>query len=145
MSKSIAQILKLKGSDVWQIAPDAKVYDALVLMAEKGVGALVVMEEGRVLGIFTERDHARKVDLGGRCSQKALVRQVMTEVLHYISPQTSVDEAMAIVTESRCRHLPVMEDDQLVGLASIGDLVKASLDEKDFVIKQLKQYIKGVP
>jgi CBS domain-containing protein len=145
MSKSIAQILKLKGSEVWHITPDAKVYDALVLMAEKGVGALVVMEEDRVVGMFTERDHARKVDLGGRCSQKAFVRQVMTEVLFYITPETTVDEAMAIVTENRCRHLPVMENGQLVGLASIGDLVKASLDEKDFVIKELKKYIKGVP
>jgi CBS domain-containing protein len=145
MSKSIAQILKLKGSDVWSIEPDAKVYDALTLMAEKGVGALVVMEEGQVVGIFTERDHARKVDLEGRCSQKSIIRQVMSVDIRYVAPETSVDEAMAIVTESRRRHLPVMEDGQLVGLASIGDLVKASLDEKDFVIKQLKKYIKGVP
>ena len=145
MSKSIAQILKLKGSDVWSIEPDAKVYDALTLMAEKGVGALVVMEEGQVVGIFTERDHARRVDLEGRCSQKSIIRQVMSVDIRYVAPETSVDEAMAIVTESRRRHLPVMEDGQLVGLASIGDLVKASLDEKDFVIKQLKKYIKGVP
>lgn len=145
MSKSIAQILKLKGAEVWSIAPDAKVYDALALMAEKGVGALVVMEEGQVVGIFTERDHARKVDLEGRCSQKSTIRQVMSVDIRYVTPETSVDEAMAIVTESRRRHLPVMENDQLVGLASIGDLVKASLDEKDFVIKQLKKYIKGDP
>lgn len=143
MSKSIAQILKLKGSDVWSVSPDATVYDALALMAEKGVGALVVKDGGQVVGIFTERDHARKVDLGGRCSQKAFVRQVMSEEVCYICPQATVDEAMAIMTDNRCRHLPVMEDDQLVGLASIGDLVKASLDEKDFVIKQLKKYIKG--
>lgn len=143
MSKSIAQILKLKGSDVWSVAPDAKVYDALALMAEKGVGALVVIEGGEVIGIFTERDHARKVDLGGRCSQKAYVRQVMSEDVCFITPQASVDEAMAIMTDNRCRHLPVLENGQLVGLASIGDLVKASLDEKDFVINQLKQYIKG--
>lgn len=143
MSKSIAQILKIKGADVWSIGPDAKVYDALVLMAEKGVGALVVIDQGQMVGIFTERDHARRVDLEGRCSQKASVRQVMSVDICYITPQTSVDEAMAIVTESRRRHLPVMENGQLVGLASIGDLVKASLDEKDFVIKQLKRYIKG--
>ncbi len=143
MSKFIAQILKLKGNDVWHIAPDAKVYDALALMAEKGVGALVVMEEGKVVGIFTERDHARKVDLEGRCSQKCIVRQVMSEDISFIALDASVDEAMAIMTENRCRHLPVMENDQLVGLASIGDLVKASLDEKDFVIKQLEKYIKG--
>jgi len=143
MSKSIAQVLKIKGSDVWTVGPDATVYEALGVMANKGVGALLVIEEGQVIGIFTERDHARKVDLGGRCSQKAFVRQVMSEDVCYITPQTSVDEAMAIMTDNRCRHLPVMEDDQLVGLASIGDLVKASLDEKDFVIKQLKKYIKG--
>ena len=145
MSKSIAQILKIKGSDVWSISSDAMVYDALVLMAEKGVGALVVIDKGELVGIFTERDHARKVDLEGRCSQKVAVRQVMSVDICYITPQTSVDEAMSIVTESRRRHLPVMENDQLIGLASIGDLVKASLDEKDFVIKQLKKYIKGDP
>lgn len=145
MSKSIAQILKIKGSDVWSISSDATVYDALVLMSEKGVGALVVIDKGELVGIFTERDHARKVDLEGRCSQKVAVRQVMSVDICYITPQTSVDEAMSIVTESRRRHLPVMENDQLVGLASIGDLVKASLDEKDFVIKQLKKYIKGDP
>jgi CBS domain-containing protein len=145
MSKSISQILKLKGSEVWSISSDATVYEALVLMAEKGVGALVVIDEGKLVGIFTERDHARKVDLEGRCSQKVKVGLVMSVDICYITPQTSVDEAMAIVTESRRRHLPVMENEKLVGLASIGDLVKASLDEKDFVIKQLKKYIKGDP
>ncbi len=143
MSKSIAQILKLKGNDVWKISPDATIYEALTLMAEKNVGALVVMEQNQVVGIFTERDHARKVDLEGRCAQKASVRNAMSVDIRYITPETSVDEAMAIVTESRRRHLPVMENDKLIGLASIGDLVKASLDEKDFVIKQLKKYIKG--
>ncbi len=145
MSKSIAQILKLKGSDVWSISSDACIYDALALMAEKSVGALVVIDEGKLVGIFTERDHARKVDLEGRCAQKTKVSQVMSVDICYITPETSVDEAMSIVTESRRRHLPVMVNDQLVGLASIGDLVKASLDEKDFVIKQLKKYIKGDP
>jgi CBS domain-containing protein len=144
MSKSIAQILKRKGSEVWCIAPDARIYDALAMMADKGVGALVVMDEGQVVGIFSERDHARKVDLCGLCSQKAIVRQVMSVDICYVTPQTSVDEAMSIVTESRSRHLPVMENEQLIGLASIGDLVKASLEEKDFVITQLKKYIKGV-
>jgi CBS domain-containing protein len=145
MSKSISQILKLKGSDVWSISSTTKIYDALVLMAEKGVGALVVIDEGKVVGIFSERDHARKVDIEGRCSQKTLVSQVMSTDIRYVTPETSVEEAMSIVTESRRRHMPVMENDQLVGLASIGDLVKASLDEKDFVIKQLEKYIKGDP
>lgn len=143
MSKFIAQILKLKGSDVWTISPDTRVFDGLKLMADKGVGALVVVEEEKVVGIFSERDHARKVDLDGRCSQKCFIRQVMSDDVSFITPEASVDEAMAIMTESRCRHLPVMENDQLIGMVSIGDLVKASLDEKDFVIKQLKSYIKG--
>ncbi len=145
MSKSIGQILKLKGSEVWTIGPEATVYDALALMAVKGVGALVVTVDGKVVGIFTERDHTRKVDLGGFSSRETCIRQVMSTEICYVAPETSVDEAMAIMTDNRCRHLPVLEDDELVGLASIGDLVKASLDEKDFVIKQLKKYIKGVP
>ncbi len=145
MSKSIGQILKLKGSEVWSIGSGATVYEALALMAEKGVGALVVIDDAKVVGIFTERDHARKVDLGGRCSQKAFVHQVMSTEICYVAPETSVDEAMAIMTDNRCRHLPVMVEEEMVGLASIGDLVKASLDEKDFVIKQLKKYIKGDP
>jgi CBS domain-containing protein len=145
MSKSIGQILKLKGSEVWSIGSNATVYEALALMAEKGVGALVVIDDSKVVGIFTERDHARKVDLGGRCSQKAFVHQVMSAEICYVAPETSVDEAMAIMTDNRCRHLPVMVADEMVGLASIGDLVKASLDEKDFVINQLKKYIKGDP
>jgi CBS domain-containing protein len=143
MSKSIAQILKIKGDDVWSVSPDETIYEALEIMADRGVGALVVMEEGKVVGIFSERDHARKVDLEGRCSHRAFVRQVMSEDVCYICPQATVDEAMAIMTDNRCRHLPVLEDEKLVGLASIGDLVKASLDEKDFVINQLKKYIKG--
>lgn len=145
MSKSIAQILKLKGSDVWCVTPQTRVYEALALMAEKRVGALVVIDGEQVVGIFTERDHARKVDLCGRSAQTATVREVMEEEICYVTPQISVDEAMAIVTDSRNRHLPVMDNDRLVGLVSIGDLVKAALDEKDFVIRQLKKYIKGDP
>ena len=143
MTKTIAQILKLKGRKVYSIAPDATILDALKVMADAGIGALVVLDQDQVIGVFTERDHVRKVDLNGRCSQKAFVHQVMSEDICYVTPEVTVDEAMAIMTENRCRHLPVMEKDQLVGLVSIGDLVKASLEEKDFVIKQLKKYIKG--
>ena len=143
MLKFIAQILTAKGSDVLSISPDAVIYDALALMAEKNVGSLVVLVEGRVVGVFTERDYARKVDLCGLYSQRATVRQAMSEDICCVTPETSVEEAMAVVTETRHRHLLVMEDDKLVGLASIGDLVKASLDEKNFVIEQLTKYIKG--
>lgn len=143
MAKSIFQILEIKGREVWNIHPDATIYDALKIMADKHIGALVVIEEEHVIGIFSERDFALKVDLCGLSAKTATVRQAMTEDVCYVTPETSVDEAMAIVTESRCRHLPVMQGELLVGLASIGDLVKASLDDKDFVITQLKKYIRG--
>ena len=141
MIKTVAQILKSKGNEVYTIRPDAFIYEALQLMAEKGVGGLVVMSDQQVVGIFTERDHVRKVDIAGLCSQRDKVSQVMSTQVCYISPQTTVDEGMALMTDNRCRHLPVVDDDQLVGLVSIGDLVKASLDEKEFVIEQLKRYI----
>ena len=142
MIKTVAQILQIKGREVYRIHPDGTLHEALKLMAEHGVGALVVMNGDDLVGIYTERDHVRKVDIKGLCSQKAFVHQVMSTEICYITMQTTVDEAMALMTENRCRHLPVMDKGQLVGLVSIGDLVKASLDEKEFVIKQLKQYIK---
>jgi CBS domain-containing protein len=143
MTKSIAQILKLKGREVHSIAPDATIYEALQIMADAGIGGLVVLDQDKVIGVFTERDHVRKVDLNGLVSKRDFVRQVMSENICYVTPEVTVDEAMVIMTENRCRHLPVMEKGRLVGLVSIGDLVKASLQEKDFVIKQLTKYIKG--
>ncbi len=143
MIKTIAKILQTKGHQVWSILPENTVYQALELMAEKEVGALVVMKEDRVVGIFSERDYARKVALRGLNSQKTQVSQVMTDMLHSITPEHSVEEGLSLVTESRSRHLPVLKGDKLVGVVSIGDLVKASLAEKDFVIKELKSYIKG--
>lgn len=143
MIKTIAKILQNKGHQVWTISPDNTVYEALELMAEKEIGALVVMQDDRVVGIFSERDYARKVALRGLNSQKTKVSQVMTEMIHSITPEHSVEEGLSLVTESRSRHLPVLNDDILVGVVSIGDLVKASLAEKDFVIKELKSYIKG--
>lgn len=143
MIKTIAKILQNKGHQVWTISPENTVYEALELMAEKEIGALVVMQDDRVVGIFSERDYARKVALRGLNSQKTKVSQVMTEMIHSITPEHSVEEGLSLVTESRSRHLPVLNDDILVGVVSIGDLVKASLAEKDFVIKELKSYIKG--
>lgn len=143
MIKTIAKVLQNKGHQVWTISPDNTVYEALELMVEKEIGALVVMQDDRVVGIFSERDYARKVALRGLNSQKTKVSQVMTEMIHSITPEHSVEEGLSLVTESRSRHLPVLSDDRLVGVVSIGDLVKASLAEKDFVIKELKSYIKG--
>ena len=141
MIKTVAQILQTKGNDVYRVSPDTPILAALKLMAEKGIGALVVMDESGVVGIYTERDHVRKVDLAGLCSQKAQVSQVMSTNVCYVTPQTTVDEGMAVMTDNRCRHLPVMQKGDLIGLVSIGDLVKASLDEKELVIEQLKRYI----
>lgn len=143
MLETIDQILQLKGYEIWSVAPETTVYEALEMMAEKRVGSLVVLKRDQVVGIFGERDYLLKVDLHGRSSRKTLVREVMSEDVYWVTPNTSIDEAMAVVTESRCRHLVVMDREQIVGLASIGDLVKASLEKKDYVIKQLTKYIKG--
>lgn len=143
MIKTVAKVLQNKGHEVWKVAPEATVYQALEIMAEKEVGALLVLDKGKVVGIFSERDYARSVELKGLESRSTLVGQVMTSILHFITPDKSVEDGMSLVTESHCRHLPVFKDNELIGLVSIGDLVKASLAEKDFLIKQLKSYIKG--
>ncbi|MBI2001427.1 MAG: CBS domain-containing protein [candidate division NC10 bacterium] len=141
--KTVQQILRHKGSAVWSVTPDSMVYDALRLMAEKGVGALLVLDAGRLVGIISERDYARKVILKGKSSLDTPVSEIMTERVMCVRPGQTVEECMALMTEKRIRHLPVLIDDQVVGVVSIGDLVKASLDEKDFMIKQLENYITG--
>ena len=143
MLRTIAQILDAKGHKVWCVAPDAKIPDALNIMRDKQVGALVVVEGKQVVGLFSERDYATKVDFCGNNCSVLTVRDVMSKEVYCVTPGTSIEEAMVLVTKSRCRHLPVLENDHLVGLASIGELVKATIDEKDFLIKQLTQYIKG--
>lgn len=145
MIESVKQILDQKGYDVLSIQQDASLYDALQLMRDKNVGALVVMDKERVAGIFSERDYARKVEYCNDSCQLIKVQDVMTSDLYFAKPETTVDEAMAMVTETRCRHLPVMDGDKIIGLVSIGDLVKATIDEKEFVIQQLKKYITGEP
>jgi CBS domain-containing protein len=141
--KTVKQILRDKGSQVLSIQPDALVYDALKLMAEKDVGALLVLEKGRLVGIISERDYARKVVLKGRSSLDIPVRDIMIERVMFVRPEQTVDECMALVTEKHVRHLPVLVGDRVVGIVSIGDLVKASIDEKNFIIKQLENYITG--
>ena len=141
--KTVKQILRDKGGKVLSIDPGATVFDALKLMAEKNVGALLVLEGGTVVGILSERDYARKVILHGKSSLNTPVRDIMTDRVMFIRPEQTVEECMALMTEKHIRHLPVLVDNQLVGVVSIGDLVKASIDEKDFVIKQLENYITG--
>ena len=141
--KKVQDILEVKGRDVWSIGPDASVFDALKLMAEKDVGALVVLDGGNLVGIISERDYARKVMLLGRTSPTTRVKEIMTSHVACVDPEQNVDQCMALVTEKRIRHLPVMENGKLIGLISIGDLVKSIITEQQFIIEQLERYIKG--
>ncbi len=139
--KTIEQILTQKGHQVWSIDPDASVLEALTLMAEKRIGALLVMDATGPVGIISERDYARSVALKGKTSRATPVRQIMTSPVVRVGPHQSVQEALALVTDRRVRHLPVMDGDQLLGLVSIGDLVKAIIAEQQLLIEQLEGYI----
>jgi CBS domain-containing protein len=141
--KTVSQLLQNKGSQVWSIGPEALVIDALKLMAEKEVGALVVLEGDQVVGIVSERDYARKVALQGKSSLTTPVGEIMTERVVYIRPDQTVNDCMALMTNKRIRHLPVMEGDKLIGVISIGDVVKAVISEQEFIIGQLENYITG--
>jgi CBS domain-containing protein len=143
MMNTVKDMLRVKGREVWSIGPDAPVYDALSMMADKGVGALLVLEGGGVVGIVSERDYARKVDLKRKSSRQTPVRDIMTPEVVYVRPENTVEECMALMTHKRIRHLPVMEDDKVVGVISIGDVVKAIISEQQFVIEQLERYISG--
>ena len=140
---TVEQILRHKGRAFWSVAPNAMVIDALKLMAEKDVGALMVLEAGRLAGIISERDFARKVILKAKSPLQTPVREIMTQVVVTVRPGNTVEECMALMTEKRVRHLPVLVEDRVVGVISIGDVVKASIDAKDFMIKQLENYITG--
>lgn len=141
--KTVRDLLREKGADVWTIDPEASVYDAIKMMAEKGVGALVVRKVSQVVGIISERDYARKVILEGRASRDTPVRDVMVTRVLTAHPGETVEECMAVMTDKHVRHLPVMDDDDLIGIVSIGDLVKAIIAEQQFIIDQLEQYISG--
>ncbi|HXZ97083.1 MAG TPA: CBS domain-containing protein [Burkholderiales bacterium] len=141
--KLVKQILQGKTRGVLAISPDATVYDALKLMAEEEVGALLVIDADKLVGIITERDYARKVILHGKSSKEIQVRDIMTSKIVYVSTMHTVDECMALMTDKRVRHLPVYEDNRLVGVVSIGDLVKEAISEREYIIKQLESYIMG--
>lgn len=139
----VREILQTKGTDVWTIIPEAPVYEALKLMAEKDVGALVVVESGEVVGIMSERDYARKVILKGKSSMDTPVKNIMTTRVFYVAPEQTIEDCMALMTDKRVRHLPVIADGQLVGLVSIGDVIKEVISEQKIYIRDLENYIEG--
>ena len=141
--KSVKQILQGKEGEVWKVTPDTTVFDALELMAEKNIGALLVLEADKLIGIFSERDYARKVILKGKASKNTAVKEIMsTKVLH-VGPDQSIEECMALMTDKRIRHLPVLAGDELLGIISIGDVVKAIISEQEITIHWLEKYISG--
>ena len=141
--KTVNEILDAKGHDVFCVRPDDTVLNSLQLMAAKGVGALLVMDEKKLVGIVTERDYARKIILEGRSSSNSSVAEIMTRRVLCAAPERTVDECMALMTEKRARHLPVLDHKRVIGVVSIGDLVKAMISEKKVLIDQLQHYILG--
>jgi CBS domain-containing protein len=139
--KTVKQLLSAKGTQIYSIRPDAKVYEALESMAEKDVGALLVTEGSRLLGIISERDYARKVILHGKSSHELQVRDIMTSKVITVHPGQTVEECMELMTEKRIRHLPVTDGERLIGVLSIGDLVKEVIAEQQQTIQQLESYI----
>jgi len=140
---TVAQLRALKGNKVFSVEPTSTVYDAIKTMADHNVGALAVTRSDRLVGIFSERDYARKVILKGKSSPTTSVAEIMTENPVCVNPDQTVEQCMALMTGKAIRHLPVLEDDRLVGMISIGDLVKSIIEEQEFIIDQLGRYIKG--
>ena len=138
---TVRELLAKKGSEVWSVSPDATVYDALQLMAARNVGAVLVLDDGELAGILSERDYARQVILKGKASRDTPVRDIMTTSVVSVSLDRTIDGCMALMTERRIRHLPVLQSDVLLGVLSIGDVVKAVISEKEFHIEQLESYI----
>jgi CBS domain-containing protein len=141
--KTVQQLLQAKDSGTWCISPDATVFDAIKLMSEKEIGALVVTKDDAVVGILSERDYARKVFLKGRSSRNTPVSDIMSRNVVYAAPDQNVEHCMNVMTVKRIRHLPVMEDSRLIGIVSIGDLVKSIISEQQETIEQLESYIRG--
>ena len=141
--RTVADILKSKGNDVYSVAPGDTIFDAVKLMADKEIGSVVVMEGDKLVGIMTERDYARKVVLEGKSSRESSVGDVMTRQVLCASPERTVDECMALMTDKRARHLPVLDHKRVVGVVSIGDLVKAVINDQQILIDQLQHYISG--
>ncbi len=141
--RTVSDIVQTKGREVFTITPETIVFDALKMMADKNVGALVVMEGAKVTGILSERDYARKVILHGRSSRELETREIMSTNVYFVSPEQNIEDCMALFTNKRVRHLPVLQNDHLIGIISIGDVVKAVIAEQESTIKHLENYITG--
>jgi CBS domain-containing protein len=140
---AVRKLLEEKGHDIWSVHPDETVFDAIQMMANKDVGAVVVQEDDKLVGIFTERHYSRNVFLKGKSSPETPIREVMTRGPVCARPELTVEECMAVMTERHVRHLPVLDQDRLVGIVSIGDLVKSIIADQKFTIEQLEQFIRG--
>ena len=140
---TVRQILAEKGHTVYSTSPKTTVFEALKTMSEKNIGSLVVLDDQKVVGIFSERDYARKVILEGKSSKELPVEEIMTTKVLFVSPQNTTEECVALMTEKFLRHLPVIEDDELVGIVSIGDIMKAIISRQDVMIESLEHYITG--
>ncbi|MGA9478404.1 MAG: CBS domain-containing protein [Desulfobacterales bacterium] len=141
--KTARDLLREKGTQVYATSPDATVYDALQQMAEKNVGALIVFEGDRMVGLISERDYARKIVLKNKFSRETAVSEIMSRDVVTVAPDKNLEECMEVISEHRVRHLPVVEEDRVLGIISIGDVVKGIIDHKEFIIEQLEYYIKG--
>ena len=142
---NVRDILQDKGREIWKVSPQTTVFDALKLMADRNIGALLVLDGERLAGIFSERDYARKVILKGKASKDTAVAEIMTAVVVTVCLSHTVEECMELMTSNRIRHLPVVEGEELAGVISIGDVVKAIISDREFTIKQLENYITGGP
>ena len=140
---TIAQLLNTKGNQIWSVEPKATIFEALEIMSEKEIGALLVMEDGKLTGIFSERDYARKVILKGKSSKETQVGELMTKKVFYIDSQKTINDCMVMMTAKRIRHVPVIEDNQVVGIVTIGDVVNQIISEQEVTINHLENYITG--
>ena len=141
--RTVEQLLQVKGTDIWSIEPLTTAYNALEIMAEKNVGALLVMEKEKVVGIFSERDYARKVILKDKSSKNTSVGELMTREVFYIDANSTLEESMALMTAKRIRHLPVLKNNQLIGIVTLGDVVRQIISDQQFAIRELEKYITG--